>query len=390
MPAEQTSMRRERVTQVVKVIQHWLSSQPSPGEAVVRQAIVLPLLQAAGFDIWNPAEVIPEETDKGGFRPDLRVVAGQYQFVLELKGMNVGLHDKDYQQVAAYAGGKGIRWALLTDGRVWVVIDEHMQGPYSERIVLKLELVQKAAGVFADDLAAVLDAVSWMRGEFETRLSEVQQAQQKRRDDAQIHLEKRPIVEDVQSEYDIASFEKAAAAAVKMGLITEAERNVLLGAVQIQSPSPAAAEPKKLEIKESKWQLKTQPNKAAKLEFSANKPSEPTPPLQTEICFRYRPGHADAQAVYLPELGKWVIQAGSMTSAEVKEYAASVGKRRTAMLEAGEVLLLEDGRLRYLKNVEYTSPSTAADDISGASKNGWIVWMDEQGRPAQYYRPPKG
>ncbi|WP_161882988.1 hypothetical protein [Deinococcus alpinitundrae] len=77
MPAEQTPLRREHVTQVVKVIQQWLSSQPSPGEAVVRQAIVLPILQAAGFDIWNPAQVIPEETDKGGFRPDVRVVAGE-------------------------------------------------------------------------------------------------------------------------------------------------------------------------------------------------------------------------------------------------------------------------------------------------------------------------
>ncbi|WP_161882990.1 DUF4357 domain-containing protein [Deinococcus alpinitundrae] len=66
-----------------------------------------------------------------------------------------------------------------------------------------------------------------------------------------------------------------------------------------------------------------------------------------------------------------------------------MGKRRQTMLDAGEVALLEDGRLRYLKNVEYTSPSTAADDISGASKNGWMVWMDEQGRPAQHHRPHK-
>ncbi|WP_344983249.1 DUF4357 domain-containing protein [Deinococcus rubellus] len=377
------------MTQVVKVIQHWLSSQPSPGEAVVRQAIVLPLLQAAGFDIWNPAEVIPEETDKGGFRPDLRVVAGKYQFVLELKGMNVGLHDKDYQQVAAYAGGKGIRWALLTDGRVWVVIDEHMQGPYSERIVLKLELVQKAAGVFSSDLAAVLDAASWTSGAFETRLSEVQQAQQKRRDEAQIHLEKRPIVEDVQSEYDIASFEKAAAAAVRMRLITEAERDVLLGAVQSQPLSPDGPQSKQPEAQKSGWQPKAQPTKAAKPEFSAAKSGGLTGPAPSEIAFRYQPGQADARAFYFPAVGKWVVQAGSIASAEVKEYAASVGKRRRAMLDAGEVALLEDGRLRYLKNVEYTSPSTAADDISGASKNGWIVWMDEQGRPAQYHRLEK-
>lgn len=389
MPAEPTPVRRERVTQVVKVIQHWLSSHPNPGEAVVRQAIVLPLLQAAGFDIWNPVEVIPEETDKGGFRPDLRVVAGQHQFVLELKGMNVGLHDKDYQQVAAYAGGKGIRWALLTDGRVWVIIDEHLQGPYSERVVLKLELVQKAAGVFAGDLAAVLDAVSWSSGAFETRLSEVQQAQQKRRDEAQIHSEKRPIVEDVRKQYGIDTFENAAAAAVRMGLITEAERDVLLGVVDGQLLTQAVPEPKKPENKKSEWTLKAQPTKAAKLEFSVPNPGGSTLPAPTEIAFRYQPGEADARAIYFPARGKWVIQAGSITSAEVKEYAASVLKRRQVMLDLGEATLLEDGRLRYLKDVEYTSPSTAADDISGASKNGWTVWMDEQGRPAQYHRPRK-
>lgn len=78
MSAKRSERVHEHVAQVVQNIQRWLPLHPNPGEAVVRQTIVLPLLQAAGFDIWNPAEVIPEETDKGGFRPDLLVVAGEH------------------------------------------------------------------------------------------------------------------------------------------------------------------------------------------------------------------------------------------------------------------------------------------------------------------------
>jgi len=64
----------------------WNASNLS--EAAVRRAMVLPLLQAAGFDIWNPLEVQPEETNAAGNRPDLTVRCQngpERGFVLEIK-----------------------------------------------------------------------------------------------------------------------------------------------------------------------------------------------------------------------------------------------------------------------------------------------------------------
>ncbi|WP_229723612.1 hypothetical protein [Deinococcus aerolatus] len=89
---------QERIREAVGAIQGWLAHLPNPGEAVVRQAIVLRLLHANGFDIWNPAEVVPEETNATGNRSDFLIRAGRGKFALELKGMNVTLGAVPYQQ----------------------------------------------------------------------------------------------------------------------------------------------------------------------------------------------------------------------------------------------------------------------------------------------------
>ncbi len=355
----------ESMQQAVRDIARWLVLTPNPGEAIVRQAIVLRLLQAAGFNIWNPAEVIPEETDKAGFRPDLRLVAGKHQIVLELKGMNIGLHDKDYQQVAAYAGSKGIRWALLSDGRAWVVIDEHLPGPYTERAILKLELNQNDLDEFASDILEMLNAKNLREGLFEGSVSKIMYLQKERRNVALIHEEKRPIVQAVQIEFGIDSFEKAAAASAKMGLITEAERDVLIGVINANIV-------KKQELKII--------NKASAKEKIV---------IEEDMEFSYQIGDIVARAIFIASIGIWRVKAGSLAVEEVRPYAAGVKKRRIQLLEDGSLEKLDDGRLRYLIDVDYSSPSSAADDISGASKNGWAVWVDDLGRPAQFHRPKK-
>ena len=357
----------ESVQQVVKDIARWLVLNPNPGEAIVRQAIVLRLLQATGFDIWNPTEVIPEETDKAGFRPDLRVMIGSHQLVFELKGMNVGLHDKDYQQVAAYAGSKGIRWALLSDGRAWVVIDEHLPGPYTERAILKIELNQSDIDEFASDISDLLDAHNLRDGLFERSVNRIIVSQKERRNVALIHKEKRPVVLAIQEEFGISSFKKAAAAAVKMGSITESERDVLINTVI------------KI-ITNSEKLKKVEKEKSVGVKKLTQK---------VDIEFKYQINDVIARAVFIVDTGIWRTRAGSLASADVKPYATGVEKRRVQLIEDGGIKKLDDGRLEYLIDVDYSSPSSAAGDISGASQNGWDVWIDDLGRPAQFHRPKK-
>ncbi|ULH15650.1 DUF4357 domain-containing protein [Deinococcus sp. KNUC1210] len=362
----------ETVQQTVREIAGWLTTVPNPGEAVVRQAIVLRLLQVCGFDIWNPHIVIPEETDKAGFRPDLRLVAGEHEFVLELKGMNVGIHEKDYSQVASYAGQKGIRWAMLTDGRVWVVLDEHLKGPYRERAVLKLELDQQDAAPFAEDVSLLFDEQRWRSGAFEEAVRQIRAQQQRRQDVAQMLREYRPVVEEVQREYGISTFEQAVAAAVKMGLITEAGRESLLGLSgrpyrQDEATSGAPEKPRLIR-KDSK--RKDSKRAAGK----------------SPVVFSYQVGEATARAWYVSASGRWIVKSGSTAVSEVKSYARGVANSRSNLLAAGKLERLDDGRLRFTQDVEYPSPSAAAGDISGGARNGWDVWKDEDGRSAQDYR----
>ncbi|KEF34898.1 restriction endonuclease [Deinococcus sp. RL] len=343
----------DAVRDAVHDIQRWLTALPSPGEAVVRQAIVLRLLQAAGFDIWNPAEVVPEETNATGNRADFLIRVGAGKFALEVKGMGVTLAASHFQQAATYAVNEGTRWAVVTNGRVWLVIDEHLPGKWEERVALRTELAQEG-DTFAADLATLLDAETWRADAFAGAVEAVRQRQRRRRDEARIQREKRPIVEAIQAKYRIPTFELAAENAVEAGKITEAERDVLLG-------------------------------KSRKKPSGSDLP--PLPP-SSEVLFTYRIREAEARALYRPGDGTWTVLAGSTALVDVKAYAQDIAQRRAALVQSGKLAQQDEHLLVYLSDTVYSSPSTAAGDVSGGSKNGWLCWKDAEGRPAQHHRPP--
>lgn len=374
----QMSSVQDRVREAVKAIQGWLGPLPGPGEAVVRQAIVLRLLQAAGFDIWNPAEVVPEETNGSGNRADFLIRAGGGTFPLEVKGMNASLQPAHYQQVVAYAANEGTRWALLTNGRVWVVLDRmhNPAGTFLDHEVLKLELAQEGE-TFADDLAALLDAETWRAGVFAAAVQAVKNRQQQRLDEARILAEKKPWVQAFQRENDIGSFEKAVDLASRYGEITEAERDVLLGLPtksQTGTPKPS---PKP----------RRQPPAPMLQPFQTARTAE----SPEELHFTYRVHAAEAHAVYRPAEGTWTVKAGSTSLNRVLggegSNARGIAKRRREFQEQGQLAQKSGGLLEYLRDVTYSSASMAAVDIAGASRNGWECWKDADGRPAQYHRP---
>lgn len=353
-------------------IQQWLVTSPNPGEAVVRQAIVLRLLQAAGFDIWNPAEVVPEETNATGNRSDFLIRTLGSKFALEIKGMGVVLGPAHYQQAATYAVNEGTRWAIVTNGRVWTVIDEHLPGRWEERVALKLELGQEGE-TFAADLATLLDAETWREGTFEDAVRLSRERQQRRLDEARIHRDKRPEVEALQVEYGVATFEQAAQLAACLGVITEGERDVLLG---VQATVIPASVP---------------PNRAVPRPLPVDLPAQlPSNTGGTEeIRFTYRIKEAEAHAVYRPAEGTWTVLAGSTALNRIMGDGSNAGglaSHRQRILQSGQLQSESATLLRYIQDVMYTSPSMSAMAIAGASRNGWSCWKDAQGHLAEHYR----
>ncbi|CAM3820915.1 DUF4357 domain-containing protein [Deinococcus frigens] len=362
---------QERIREAVEAIQTWLISSPNPGEAIVRQAIVLRLLHAAGFDIWNPAEVVPEETNATGNRSDFLIRTGAGKFALEIKGMNITLGAQQFQQASTYAVNEGTRWAIVTNGRVWIAIDEHLPGRWEERVALKLELGQEGH-TFADDLAALLDAGMWRADGFAGAVQAIKSRQQQRLDEARILKEKTPLIHNFQREHDIGSFESAVKLATQLGTITEAERDVLLG-MPTQNMAPAKSSPPLMQ--------RPHPDQ------------EPQPSMHKaqDIHFTYCLFGAEAHAVYRPVDGTWTVKAGSTALnrllSDEGTNAKGISARRRSGLKNGQLVKKSAELLEYVADVTYKSASTAAIDIAGASRNGWECWKDSEGRPAQHHRP---
>lgn len=338
----------DRIREAVTHIQDWLTHTPNPGEAIVRQAIVLRLLHAAGFDIWNPAEVVPEETNATGNRADFLIRSGHGAFALELKGMNVTLGAAHYQQAATYAVNEGTRWAIVTNGRVWAVLDEHLPGRWEDRVALKLELGQEGH-TFADDLAALLDVDTWRSGRFPDALHGIRQRQEQRLDEARIRREKTPLVEQVRQQFGIATFDLAAQAAAEMNRITETERDVLLG--QAAAPSVTGGIP---------------------MTFTAL--------------------GCTARVLYFPEPGTrglWRLLAGSRVSTRLREDPGwkNFNARRAAWVQDGTLKQISETQYELIRDCEFTSPSDAACMVCVRPVSGWDVWKDDHGRAAQHYRP---
>ena len=368
MPVAQTSVG-EAVAQIIALLQ---GPHKQPGEAIVRQVIVLRLLQAAGWDIWNPDLVTPEETNVGGRRPDFLIGLKPNAFALELKGMNVAFGKAEADQAVSYAGSVGVRWAVLTNGRIWVLLDESLPGPFHEREVLRLELTLGEPEPFAGDFAALLGASVWQEGRFEDAVREVREQQVSRQEQQRVLREKRPEVEAFQKENDIGSFEKAAGLYAQLGRITEVERDVLLGRA-VAPASPA------------KPQRSTRgPQPLLVPEIKVQQPS-------TRIRFQYKVGRAAATALYDPRDGSWLVQAGStaLNRHTNNPDGQRLQQQREELVRAG-ILEQSDGLYTFLRDLKFTSPSAAAVMVSGYPESGWDKWKDAEGRSAQHYRPSKG
>ena len=52
---------------------------------------------------------------------------------------------------------------------------------------------------------------------------------------------------------------------------------------------------------------------------------------------------------------------------------------RKKLLE-GEILVEQDGNLRFTQDYLFSSPSGAAAAVLGRTANGWIEWKDKDGK----------
>ncbi len=120
-------------------------------EAAVREAIVLPILQALGWDIFDPRSVL-REYSLGNRRVDYALSSSPPRREIFVEVKSVGQSLGADRQLFEYAFHEGIPFAILTDGREWNFFLPAEQGSYDERRVQKLDLAERseadAAAIF--------------------------------------------------------------------------------------------------------------------------------------------------------------------------------------------------------------------------------------------------
>jgi predicted type IV restriction endonuclease len=111
------------------------------GEQAIRETVVLPILQALGWDVFDPASVV-REYSLSTRRVDyaLSVSPPAVNLLIEVKAL--GNSDGADRQLFEYAYHEGVQFAVLTDGREWNFYVPGEQGSYDERRVQKLDLVE--------------------------------------------------------------------------------------------------------------------------------------------------------------------------------------------------------------------------------------------------------
>lgn len=108
-------------------------------EAAVRDSLVYPVLEALGWDLYDPTRVIPESSTEDG-RPDVELRQGKHRLFVEIKNLSKDLHDS-IAQMARYAIGEGVEYGAITNGGRWMLFRTFEKGKTTEeRVVWEVDL----------------------------------------------------------------------------------------------------------------------------------------------------------------------------------------------------------------------------------------------------------
>lgn len=100
-------------------------------------------------------------------------------------------------------------------------------------------------------------------------------------------------------------------------------------------------------------------------------------------CFLKR--NSDAQALFNPETEEVTLLSGSKINPNhLPNLKSGSLEKRIAMIEEFAEQQGED--LMVVKDILFNSPSGAAKFCIGGAADGWISWIDNEGRPINVYR----
>ena len=137
-------------------VQHGLNTGKFDNEAAVSQGIVLPILYALGWPIFDTRIVHPEYSVSGG-RVDFALCHPPKKPLVFIEVKRVGASEGADRQLFEYAFHIGVPMAILTDGQEWHFYLPGEQGSYQERRVYKLDILNRDIDECVSRLVRYLD-----------------------------------------------------------------------------------------------------------------------------------------------------------------------------------------------------------------------------------------
>ncbi len=381
-------------------IRQRLVNKEYKNEEHVRLSLVARIVQALGWDIWNPTEVYTEfkaTKKEDNTRVDMALFTHGFDataIFIECKGVGNFAADLPAveRQLRDYNRDHTALFTIITDGRHWRFYFSFTSGEFKDKLFCKFDLQQDGL----EDIAAHLETFllrenienysARQKAEAYLMLGKKERAMQDVLPDAQklVTLPPFPSLPEAMVQLLAAKVlvvTPAEAQAFLMGSATALEMvaEPLVAAKLAPSPAKAAdSAPKRTRKKSEPLPPPAAAATAGTALINVVSTDEPAK-LRSGERFTLKQGNAFATA-YLQANGNMLVEAGAVaaTEATASLSAASAAARQQLVTEG--LLQMRGVQLVLTADYLFNSANRAAEVIVGRSVNGQLAWKHPSGR----------
>ncbi|MDO7846662.1 DUF4357 domain-containing protein [Hymenobacter sp. M29] len=369
-------------------------------EEHVRLSLVARLVQALGWDIWNPTEVFTEfkaTKKEDNTRVDMALFTHGFDataIFIECKGVGNFAADLPAveRQLRDYNRDHTALFTIITDGRHWRFYFSFTSGEFKDKLFCKFDLQQ--------------DGLEEIAGYLETFLlrENIENHSARQKAEAYLMLGKKEramqdVLPDAQKLVSLPPFPSLPEAmvqllAAKVLIVTPAEAQAFLmgtaletiaepiaaGIARRPNNKPTTAPPKSSALveKPSKQPVAAATPVPGKAAVSSAHAAEPVPtPIGEPFALKQGTAHATA---YLQADGSLRVTAGSVVAATAAASLSAGGLAARQKLADDGVLQLRDGQLVFAVDWLFSSANRAAEVVVARSVNGQLAWKHASGK----------
>ncbi|OGX83891.1 DUF4357 domain-containing protein [Hymenobacter glacialis] len=392
--------------EVLLDIRQRLLGKEYKNEEHVRLSLVARVVQALGWDIWNPTEVFTEfkatkkedntRVDMALFTPDFEATA----IFIECKGVGAFATDLTAveRQLRDYNRDHTALFTIITDGRHWRFYFSFTSGEFKDKLFCKFDLQQDGLEEVAGYLETflhrenILNRSARQKAEAYLMLGKKERAMQDVLPDAQKLVSMPPFPSLPEAMVQLL--------AAKILTITPAEAQAFLTGAPVTLV--AGLSPKSLHhvdekpVKVSKTAAYTNkvapviPKKLA-LEKSVAVPQAEAKRMPkvvaspTEFFLVLNRAGIKATADWSPVTQQLQVRTGSTAMLENRDsLPPSIAALRNKLLQQN-ILVRQNGCLEFQQEYLFDTIIQAAQVICGYSVNGKQAWRDLSGKPLADY-----